>query len=153
MSCDLPDRSPAPQHRVLLVEDDPDVVVVLLREAFVQCGLGPPIHVSCDGDDAVSYLAGNPPYGDRDEHPLPSLVLLDLKLPRRDGHEVLEWIRAHTEFAALPVVVLTSSSRDGDIERAYACGANSYLVKPPQFGELTAMVRMLSTFWPVRESV
>ena len=138
-------------HRVLLVEDDPDIIV-LLRQAFLECGLRPPIHEAQDGDSAVAYLAGNPPYDDRSQYPLPTLVMLDLKLPRRDGHEILEWIRAHDEFTQLPVVVLTSSGHDADIERAYACGANSYLVKPPQFGELTAMVRMLSTFWPVRDA-
>lgn len=139
----------AADHRVLLVEDDPDIIV-LLRQAFLECGLRPPIHEARDGDSALAYLEGAPPYDDRSDYPLPTLVLLDLKLPRRDGHELLAWIRDQEEFTQLPVVVLTSSGREADIERAYACGANSYLVKPPQFGELTAMVRMLSTFWPVR---
>lgn len=133
------------------MEDDPDIVV-LLRQAFLECDLSPPIHEARDGDSAIAYLSGAPPYDDRSKTPLPTLVMLDLKLPRSDGHELLEWIRSRDQFAQIPLVVLTSSDRDADIERAYACGANSYLVKPPQFGELTAMVGMLSTFWPVRKS-
>ena len=151
MSSDVNPKRPASQHRVLIVEDDADVAL-LVRQAFAEAGLTPPIYEAHDGDVAVDYLAGNSPFGDRDKHPLPTLILLDLKLPRRDGHEVLQWIRARPEFAALPVVVLTCSDRQDDVGKAYACGANSYLVKPPQFEELTAMVRMLSTFWPVRKS-
>jgi CheY-like chemotaxis protein len=140
------------EHRVLVVEDDADIVV-LLREAFTECGLRPPILEAADGDAALAYLEGVDPYQDRSLYPLPTLVLLDLKLPGRDGLEILEWIRAHERFRQLPVVVLTSSASNQDMERAYSSGANSYLVKPPTFGEITAMVQMLSTFWPVPREV
>lgn len=133
---------------VLLVEDNPDDVLLTTR-AFKRANLFSPIQVVEDGDKAVSYLSGAPPYDDRDRHPLPVLVLMDLKLPRRSGLEVLKWIRSVPALKALPVVVLTSSSEDRDVNSAYDLGANSYLVKPVGFDALFDMVKILQPYWVI----
>jgi CheY-like chemotaxis protein len=131
---------------VLLVEDDPNDVI-LVRRALRKASVANPLQVIEDGEDAVSYLAGRPPFADRGAHPVPVLVLLDLKLPRRSGHEVLEWLRAQPGLRRLPVVVLTSSRDSTDVDRAYDLGANSYLVKPVGFDELLEMLRALGLYW------
>ena len=95
----------------------------------------------------MAYLAGEGPFADRQRHPFPVLVLLDLKLPRRSGLEVLEWIRAQTGLKRLPVVVLTSSKEATDVNRAYDLGANSYLVKPVGFDSLLELVKSLEVYW------
>lgn len=131
---------------VLLVEDNPDDVL-LTRRAFMRANLLNPIQAIEDGDKAIAYLAGNPPFEDRDRYPMPVLVLLDLKLPRRTGLEVLKWIRSVPTLKPLPVVVLTSSSENTDINSAYDLGANSYLVKPVGFDALFDMVKILQPYW------
>jgi CheY-like chemotaxis protein len=131
---------------ILLVEDDPNDAL-LLQRAFRKANLANPIQLVSDGDAAVSYLAGQAPYADRSRHPLPVLVLLDLKLPRRSGHEVLEWLRAQPGLRRLPVVVITSSKESVDVRRAYDLGANSYLVKPVGFDALIEMVKALNLYW------
>ncbi|AEG94212.1 response regulator [Ramlibacter tataouinensis] len=131
---------------ILLVEDNPDDVL-LIRRAFRRSGITTPLSVVGDGDAAVAYLAGEGPYADRSLHPLPRLVLLDLKLPCRSGLEVLAWIRGRPAFSGLVVVVLTSSSESRDLERAYALGVNSFLVKPVEFDRLLDMVKTLDLYW------
>lgn len=131
---------------ILLVEDDPNDVL-LLQRAFRKANLANPVHVIADGDQAVAYLAGEGAYADRARHPLPVLVLLDLKLPRRSGHEVLEWVRAQPGLRRLRVVVLTSSERTADVDRAFDLGANAYLVKPVDLERLVEMVRTIDAFW------
>jgi len=100
-----------------------------------------------DGDQAVAYLAGSPPFADRALHPAPILMLLDLKLPRRSGLEVLAWLRRESPLKRLPVVVLTSSRESGDVNRAYDLGCNSYLVKPVAFDALLDMIRTINHYW------
>jgi len=131
---------------ILLVEDDLNDVL-LIKRAFNRANLLSPLHVVNDGDSAVDYLAGSDPYGDRSLHPLPALILLDLKLPRRSGLEVLEWLKQQPELRRLPVVVLTSSQENKDIDRAYDLNANSYLVKPVAPDALLEMVKMLDLYW------
>jgi len=133
---------------ILLVEDNADDAV-LVRRAFRNANLANPIHVASDGDQAVAYLSGEGEYRDRERFPLPILVLLDLKLPRRSGFEVLEWLRAQPGLGRLRVVVLTSSKESVDIDRAYELGANSYLVKPVGLEQLIEMVRALNLYWLV----
>lgn len=135
-------------HPILLVEDSPDDQL-LIRRAFRKANLLNPLHVVGDGDAAVAYLAGEGAYADRAAHPLPAIVLLDLKLPRRSGLEVLSWIRARPEVRRTPVVVLTSSRDGDDVARAYELGANSYLVKPVAFDGLMEMVKSLGVYWMV----
>jgi CheY-like chemotaxis protein len=131
---------------VLLVEDNPDDVL-LTNRAFKRANLINPIQVVDDGDQAVAYLSGAPPFEDRGRFPLPVLILLDLKLPRRSGLEVLKWLRAVPGLKRLPVVVLTSSADAGDVNNAYDMGANSYLVKPVGFDALFDMVKVLQPYW------
>lgn len=138
--------SDGPRFPVLMVEDDPDDQV-LIRRAFVRAGAGIPVHVAGHGDEAIAYLSGAGAFADRARHPLPGLVLLDLKLPRRSGFEVLEWLRAQPRLRRIPVVVLTSSRETPDLARAYELGANSYLVKPPDLAALTAMMQTVDAYW------
>ena len=100
-----------------------------------------------DGDQAVAYLEGKGDYADRKQHPLPVVVLLDLKLPRRSGLEVLEWMRAQPDLRRIPVVVLTSSRESVDVNKAYDLGANSYLVKPVTFNDLVELITTLDLYW------
>jgi CheY-like chemotaxis protein len=139
------DRSEA---TVLLVEDDANDVL-LTERAFEQAGLVNPLQVVSDGEQAIAYLRGEGRYADRQRHPFPILVLLDLKLPRVSGFEVLAWLRAAPDIRRLPVVVLTSSEQSPDINRAYDQGANSYLVKPVGFERLLALVKTVGLYWVV----
>jgi len=100
-----------------------------------------------DGEEAVVYLSGIGKYSNRSEFPLPWLVLLDLKMPRMDGFEVLRWIRQESACKSLTVVVLTSSEQIRDVNRAYSLGANSFMVKPTDFENLVALVQLLDQYW------
>jgi CheY-like chemotaxis protein len=132
---------------ILIVEDNP-ADILLIQRAFRQADLS---HISLqivrDGDAAVLYLSGEGEYSDRERYPLPMLMLLDLKLPRRSGHEVLEWIRQQPDIKRLPVIMLTSSRETIDVNQAYELGVNSYLVKPIGFTALVEMLRTLNLYW------
>ena len=131
---------------ILLIEDDPNDRL-LVQRAFRRAGLPKPQTLG-DGEQAVAYLSGTGDFSNRSQHPLPTLILLDLKMPRMDGFELLRWLRAHPDgLRHLPVVVLTSSAETPDIRRAYEVGANSYLVKPPTFDALQELVRVVSLYW------
>jgi CheY-like chemotaxis protein len=125
---------------ILLVEDDSNDVL-LVRRAFRRAGLSARIEVASDGEAAVAYLAAMP------TDSAPGLVLLDLKLPRQPGLDVLHWLRQQPGLRRLPVVVLTASRESTDVNRAYDLGANSFLVKPVGFTELLEMVRTLGLYW------
>ena len=131
---------------VLLIEGNPDDVL-LIRRAFHKADPRSQIHHAADGDEAVAYLSGQGGFADRSQHPLPVLVLLDLKLPKRSGHEVLEWLRAQEGLRRLPVAILTSSQEPVDVKRAYDLGANAYLLKPLEFEALLELVSALNLFW------
>lgn len=125
---------------VLLVEDNPDDRL-MIGNAFRRTAPGIRLITVVDGEDAVQYLDGQGPYSDRAAHPLPRLVLLDLRLRRRSGFEVLKWIRSSPTHATVPVFVLTSSQETGDISQAYALGANSYFFKSSDLLALRGLVR------------
>lgn len=132
---------------ILLAEDDENDVM-LIKRAFSKSHVVNPIACVANGEEAVAYLSGQGGYADRGAHPLPFMMLLDLKLPRLSGHEVLKWLRAQNNgLKRLPVVVLTSSREPADINRAYELGANSYLVKPVVFEEFTALLKQLQVYW------
>lgn len=133
----------------ILIADDDSGDVLLLRRAFQKANLVNPLYVVSDGEAAIDYLAGAGPYRNRDDHPLPVLLLLDLKMPRKSGFQVLEWIRSQPGLRRLRVVVLSSSGQSADIDRAHDLGANSYLVKPPTFADLVAMVENLGAYWMI----
>ncbi|MBI3546053.1 MAG: response regulator [Gammaproteobacteria bacterium] len=134
------------RRSVLLVEDDPNDVL-LVQRAFRKAGVVASMSVVNDGQAALDYLNGRGVYADRGVYPLPALMLLDLKLPRKSGHEVLEWMRAQPALKRVPVVMLTSSKESADINRAYDLGANSYLVKPVAFNDLLSLVKTLDLYW------
>jgi len=131
---------------ILLVEDRDDDVVIL-RRSFQQAGIANPMQVVKDGEEAVAYLSGTGKYAQRREFPLPQLVLLDLKLPRLDGFEVLRWIRTQPALSGLRVVVLSSSENIRDVNLAYALGANSFLVKPTDLKEYVELSSFLNDYW------
>jgi CheY-like chemotaxis protein len=114
---------------ILLVEDNPDDALFAKR-AFSKICPHATLAVTRDGEEAINYLAGNGEYQDRSRHPWPSLVLLDLKLPRKNGLEVLEWMRGMPSLRTMPVIVLSSSNEPQDVQRASDLGVLSYHVKP-----------------------
>ena len=111
-----------------------------------------PVYVVRDGAEAIQYLNGEGPFSNRDEYPLPALVLLDLKMPRVDGFEVLKWVRAQPGLRTLLVVVLTSSEDLRDVNRAYELGANSFLVKRMDFENSVALGELINNYWLLTNS-
>ena len=133
-------------HPILYVEDE-EHDVFLMRHAWKSAGVLNPVKVVTDGEQAVQYLSGEGKYANRDEYPLPCLILLDLKLPKMGGLDVLKWIRTQPAIHLLPVIILSSSNRTEDLRTAYARGANSYLVKPPNTDGLVEMVASVKDYW------
>ncbi|HEY2115363.1 MAG TPA: response regulator [Candidatus Angelobacter sp.] len=132
---------------VLLIEDDVSDFR-LVQRAFAKMKPSMSMIRLSHGDEAVSYLAGEAPYENRALHPLPSVILLDIKLPRRSGFEVLEWIRMQeSRLKRLPIVMLTSSRHQVDVNRAYDLGVNSYLVKPSNNAELEQLASTFHAYW------
>jgi CheY-like chemotaxis protein len=133
---------------ILLVEDEENDVI-LLQRAFRRAAIVNPLQIVRHGDDAVAYLEGTGDFADRDKYPLPVMMLLDLKLPRRTGLEVLQWVKERSVIKKIPIIVLTSSKNDEDVNRAYELGANSYVVKPVSFETLLELVKSLELYWLV----
>src|SRR5690348_11409234 len=130
---------------VLLVDDNEDDVF-LMHRAFKKAGFQFPVRQVRDGEQAISYLKGDGIYQDREEYPIPSMMLLDLNMPKKDGFEVLEWMQTQPDLGSLTVIVTTASTRPEDVTRAYQLGATCFLVKPSAFAELGAMMRTLRDF-------
>ena len=133
-------------HDILLVEDNPDDVE-LTRLAFAEAGEPHRLHVVSDGAEAVDYLLARGRHADRDGADLPALVLLDLNLPKLNGREVLQAIRAEPATRSLPVVVLTTSAEPFDVDKVYALGANSYIQKPVDFDRFIEAARQIGVYW------
>ncbi|HEX2973709.1 MAG TPA: response regulator [Tepidisphaeraceae bacterium] len=131
---------------ILQVEDE-EADVFLLQHAFKRAGIQNPVSVVRDGQEAIDYLSGKGEFADRLKHPLPCLMLLDLKLPRIGGLEVLEWVRQQPNLAGLVVVVFSSSAMLSDIERAYALGASSYIQKPSSIENTNQVAQLLKGWW------
>jgi CheY-like chemotaxis protein len=131
---------------ILQVEDDENDVF-LLRHAFEHAGVTTPIHITRDGQEAIEYLSGEGKYADRKLFPVPSLIILDVKMPRRSGLEVLRWIRSHQLFSCIPVVMLSSSAQPRDIDQAYEAGANAFVVKPATNPARIRLASAIKLFW------
>ena len=127
----------------VLYAEDEENDVFLMQRAFTKACVANPLQVVTDGANAIRYLAGGGEFADRERFPMPCLVLLDLNLPRQSGLEVLKWMRERPAFTTMPIVILTSSSQDRDIDSAYVLGANGYLVKPPSPDKLLELVSTL----------
>lgn len=133
-------------EHILLAKDNEDYAL-LLQRAIQTANLDANLHIVRDGQEAIDYLAGAEPYSDRTKHPFPKLVLLDLKMPRMDGFEVLSAVRQKLGFTRLPVIVLTHSDNPADIKRAYELGATSYFQKPDSLEGLDEMIHVLHAYW------
>lgn len=131
---------------ILLAEDNEDHVF-LIRRAFRQGGLCNPLFVVSDGEQAIAYLKGDGKFANRDEFPLPALLLLDLKMPHKNGFEVLEWVRQQPGLSSLRIVVLTTSEEQRDINRAYQMGANSFLLKPVNIEDFFRLTEAIKGYW------
>ena len=131
---------------ILLVEDD-EADILLLRRAFRNAHIANPLIEVRDGQAAIQYLSGEGDYADRTRYPIPFLILLDLRLPKLSGFEVIAWMRDQPQLANLIVVVLTASDHVPDVTKARDLGANSYLVKPGNFEELVQMVKRIKGRW------
>lgn len=138
-------ETPSARPVILLVDDNPHDVV-LIRLAFRKVGIIDTIQLVKDGAEAMRYIIGEGMYADRRQFPPPTLILLDLKMPGANGFEVLKWIRSQETLEALVVVVMSGSRDDGDIQRAYQLGANSYLIKPTKFEDLVKMMESLKDY-------
>jgi len=138
------EHSDTSEQQILLVENNQDDVLLIMR-AFQRAGVKRRVQAVTTGMDAIAYLKGDAPFGDRAKCPLPSLVLLDIKMPGMDGFEVLRWIRRQSEFFGLCVVMLTNSDHISDANQAYHLGANSFLVKPLDFQNAAELARSLDT--------
>jgi two-component system, response regulator len=133
---------------ILLVEDNPDDEELTLR-ALQKSNISNPVVVAHDGVEAIDYLHARGAYAGRDVRDLPQVVLLDLKLPKLDGLEVLRAVRADARTKRLPVVILTSSAEEQDVVSGYDLGANSYIRKPVDFTQFVEAVRQLGLYWLV----
>jgi len=131
-----------PKPVILLAEDD-DNDVFFMRRALQKSQLDFLLQVVTDGQQATDYLSGHGDFSNREKHPLPTVILLDLKMPFLDGFEVLTWIRAQAAFKATPVAVLTSSAEERDRRRARELGACAYFVKPPRPETIQEIVRLI----------
>jgi CheY-like chemotaxis protein len=131
---------------ILLAEDDENDVVFIQR-AFRHAEISNPVQIVPDGQAAIEYLSGSGDFSDRGRYPMPCLLLLDLKMPRKTGLEVLEWARTQPTLRSLPIIILSSSVHSSDIEAAYQNGANAFVTKPSGAPERTELVRMIKGFW------
>ncbi len=131
---------------ILLVEDNPDDEALTLR-ALKKNQIMNEVVVAHDGIEALDYLFCRGPHADRNPDEMPQVILLDLKLPKVDGFEVLRQIREHPRTRLLPVVILTTSNEEGDRVTGYGLGANSYVRKPVEFGEFIQAVKQLGLYW------
>lgn len=131
----------------VLAAEDEETDAYILRFAFEQAGVANPLTIVGDGQELVDYLTGEAPYGDRAIHPLPGLVTLDLKMPRMNGFNVLDWLRGRPEFTDLPVIIISSSSDEADIREARRLGARDYYVKPHLLDDFVEIARAIRQRW------
>jgi len=132
---------------ILLAEDDVNDAL-LVERALSRADIHNPVMVVRDGQEAIDYLDGKGPFADRKNFPLPTLALLDIKMPKKNGLEVLEWVRHNGGgLKLLPVIIMSSSSIQEDIDRAYQLGVNAYLVKPTAFAQLVETLKSTTEFW------
>ncbi len=135
-----------PSLCVLVAEDNPDDAL-LMQRAFRSQGLNNPLHIVTDGSEVMRYLKGEAPFSDRTANPYPHMLVLDVKMPRMNGFEVLQWMQENRDFSVIPTLVWSSSADARDVKRAYCLGANGYLVKPTDFQHFKQMVGDMMRYW------
>ena len=132
---------------VLLVEDDLNDIF-LVKRAFRTARIPNPLQIVTDGEEAMSYLRGEGKYADREAHPLPKLMVMDIKMPRRSGFEVLEWVKGNDRpLRRIPIIIVSSSDNPADINRAYELGANAYMVKPMNYRAVEHLFESITNYW------
>jgi len=131
------------EKQTILLVDDNENDLMLMRAAFRKAECNSSLQEVRNGEEAIAYLKGEDPYGDRNKYPLPAIMLLDLNMPRKNGFDVLAWVRAQPVLKRLAIIILTASMRSEDVERAFDLGATSFLVKPSNLQTLAAMMRCL----------
>jgi len=133
------------QLDILAAEDTPSDIE-LLQMALAKCGDVRSLHIVRDGRELIAYLKGEPPFADPGRQ-APNIVLMDLKMPRMDGLDVLKWLRHNPDCSVIPVIIFSSSTLDQDVLQAYRLGANAYFEKPTDFQQLQAILLSILTFW------
>ena len=131
---------------VLLVENDLNDIF-LVKRAFKMASLQTPLQIVTDGQEAIHYLRGEGKYADRHAHPLPKLIVMDIKMPRLTGFEVLEWIKHDGLLRRIPVIIVSSSENPEDINRAYELGANAYMIKPMDYRQVEHLFESITHYW------
>ncbi len=134
------------EHIYLIAEDDQDTQL-LIHRAFKQADLAAPLYFTNDGEQTIQYLAGRGKFADRNQFPLPAILLLDLKMPFKDGFDVLRWIRDNPSFRKLVVIMFSGSSLERDVEQAFELGVNSFVMKPVSFSELLQVIMAIHHYW------
>jgi CheY-like chemotaxis protein len=135
------------KSKCVLVAEDDENDVLFLQRAFRQAEITTPLQVTRDGQDAIDYLAGSGRYTDREQFPLPCLVMLDLKMPRKNGMETLAWIRGQEALEAMPVIIFSSSLHPEEIDKAYRLGASAFLTKPSGVKERLELAKRIKRSW------
>jgi CheY-like chemotaxis protein len=136
---------------IILVAEDDENDAFLLKRAFEKNGIALPVHICQDGDTAMAYLKGQGEFADRDVYPFPRILITDLKMPGRNGFEILEWLQSHPECNLIPKIVLSASNQEVDVIRAYQLGANCYFTKPSGPADLKKLVQLVHEFWTTAE--
>ncbi len=134
------------EFTVLIAEDDENDALLLTR-VLTKMKVPAMIHIVGDGEEAITYMKGEGRYADRQSFAFPRVLITDLKMPRKNGFEVLEWLREHPEYSIVPVIVLSASKEDKDVVRCYQLGANAYFQKPAKVGDLASLVQTNFEFW------
>lgn len=135
------------KNSFILVAEDNETDIALFKRAARKAGIGDFIRFVEDGQHAMDYLAGRSKYGDRKLYPVPDIAIFDIKMPRKNGLEALEWVRCESRVKTLPVLILSCSSEERDIKRAYELGANAYLVKPIGLDAFGMDLKQVRGFW------
>lgn len=140
------EHPPIKPLRILVVEDDP-CDALLLEQALFNAAIHVPLHFVDDGEEALAYLRGDPPFGNRAIYPLPTLLLLNLEMTGMSGFDVLHWLRRQSEWTEMLTVLFGASSKTADIQNAFALGADAYLVKPADAGDFFDAAQWLKRYW------
>lgn len=134
--------------RILILEDS-ESDIALLQDAFARCGVTSPLYFLRDAESAIDYLTGKGIYANRSEHPLPSLLLIDLNLPKASGLELLKWFKENPQHRVVPTLVLTSSVDEKEITQAYDLSASTCFLKPASHQHLCTLIKVIHDYWSV----